>query len=124
NEATMATLHQFRSLGIRIAMDDFGTGYSSLSYLRSFPFDKIKIDRSFVSRLGQGNEAAAIIRAIAGLGASLGIETAAEGVETLDHFDVVRRDGCPGVQGFYISPPLSAAQLPDFIGSLRQTAAA
>jgi diguanylate cyclase (GGDEF)-like protein/PAS domain S-box-containing protein len=80
NEATLATLHKFRSLGIRVSMDDFGTGYSSLSYLRSFPFDKIKIDRSFVQELASRGDSMAIVRAVTGLGKSLGISTIAEGV--------------------------------------------
>jgi len=72
-------LHQFRDLGVRICMDDFGTGYSSLSYLRSFPFDKIKIDRSFIRELGKDNDCMAIIRAVMRLGSSLGMITTAEG---------------------------------------------
>jgi diguanylate cyclase (GGDEF)-like protein/PAS domain S-box-containing protein len=106
NAATMETLHQLRSLGVRIAMDDFGTGYSSLSYLRSFPFDKIKIDRSFVSDLAKGTEdAQAILRAMAGLGASLGMATTAEGVETQDQLERVRAEGCTEMQGYFFSPP-------------------
>ncbi len=81
-EATLATLHQLRALGVRIAMDDFGTGYSSLSYLRKFPFDKIKIDRSFVSDLPNDDDSIAIVRAVAGLATSLRMVTTAEGVET------------------------------------------
>ena len=82
NDATLATLHQLQGLGVRISMDDFGTGYSSLSYLRSFPFDKIKIDRSFVHDLSSNEDSMAIIRAVTGLGASLGMATTGEGVET------------------------------------------
>jgi len=81
-EANVAILHQLRELGVRISMDDFGTGYSSLSYLRSFPFDKIKIDRSFVKDLAKRSDCLAIVRAISGLGRSLNITTTAEGVET------------------------------------------
>ncbi len=80
SEATLASLHKLRALGVRISMDDFGTGYSSLSYLRSFPFDKIKIDRSFVNELATRDDSMAIIRAVTGLGKSLGISTTAEGV--------------------------------------------
>ncbi len=82
DEALLASLHHLRALGVRIAMDDFGTGYSSLKYLRSFPFDKIKIDRSFVNELGVRLDSAAIVRAVAELGRSLAMTTTAEGVET------------------------------------------
>src|ERR1700676_4739486 len=82
-ETTRATLHQLRDLGVRIALDDFGTGFSSLSYLRSFPFDKIKINQCFTAGLAAGNEESrAIVRAVARLGGSLGVATTAEGVET------------------------------------------
>jgi EAL domain-containing protein (putative c-di-GMP-specific phosphodiesterase class I) len=81
-------------------MDDFGTGYSSLSYLRSFPFDRIKIDRSFVQDLGQNADCIAIVKAIAGLGKNLGIPTTAEGVETLTQLQIVQSLGCAEVQGF------------------------
>jgi EAL domain-containing protein (putative c-di-GMP-specific phosphodiesterase class I) len=106
NAATVATLHQLRSLGVRIAMDDFGTGYSSLSYLRSFPFDKIKIDRCFVKDLSDSNEGSvAILRAVANLGLSLGMITTAEGVETKEQRDKVRAEGCTEMQGYFFSPP-------------------
>jgi diguanylate cyclase (GGDEF)-like protein len=104
--ATLATLHQLRALGVRIALDDFGTGYSSLSYLRSFPFDKIKIDRCFVADLSDKDEdALAILRAVAGLGLSLGIATTAEGVETMEQLQKVREEGCTEMQGYLFSPP-------------------
>jgi diguanylate cyclase (GGDEF)-like protein len=106
NDATIATLHQLRSLGVRIAMDDFGTGYSSLGYLRSFPFDKIKIDRCFVSDLSNDNTGShAILRAVAHLGSSLGMATTAEGVETQEQVDKVRAEGCTEMQGYFFSPP-------------------
>jgi len=105
NDATLAKLHQLRDFGARISMDDFGTGYSSLSYLRSFPFDKIKIDRSFVEVLGEEDESLAIIRAVTGLGNSLGIATTAEGVETDEQIKLLRREGCSEMQGYYFSPP-------------------
>jgi EAL domain-containing protein (putative c-di-GMP-specific phosphodiesterase class I) len=86
-------------------MDDFGTGYSSLSYLRSFPFDKIKIDRCFISGLGDGDDARAIVQAIAGLARNLGIMTTAEGVETEQQLEQVRFLGCTEMQGYLFSPP-------------------
>jgi diguanylate cyclase (GGDEF)-like protein len=107
SETTLATLHKLRALGIRISMDDFGTGYSSLSYLRSFPFDKIKIDRSFVSELAR-DDSMAIVRAVTGLGKSLGISTTAEGVETNEQLALLRLEGCTEVQGYLFSPPRPA----------------
>jgi EAL domain-containing protein (putative c-di-GMP-specific phosphodiesterase class I) len=111
NETTLAMLHQLRRLGVRISMDDFGTGYSSLSYLRSFPFDKIKIDRCFIKGLGDSSESDAIVHAVAGLADSLGMTTTAEGVETKTQLDLVRSLGCTDVQGFYYSPPVPAGEL-------------
>jgi diguanylate cyclase (GGDEF)-like protein/PAS domain S-box-containing protein len=110
-EANLAILHQLRELGVRISMDDFGTGYSSLSYLRSFPFDKIKIDRSFVQDLAQRPDCVAIVRAISGLGRSLNITTTAEGVETVDQLDWLRAEGCNEVQGFLFSAAKPAAEI-------------
>lgn len=110
-EGTVAALHTLRAIGIRIAMDDFGTGYSSLSYLNSFPFDKIKIDRSFVQDAGGRASARAIVRAIASLGASLGIATTAEGVETAAQMAALRRDGCTEAQGYLISRPVPVSQV-------------
>jgi diguanylate cyclase (GGDEF)-like protein len=110
-EANLATLHQLRELGISISMDDFGTGYSSLSYLRSFPFDKIKIDRSFVKDLAERSDCVAIVRAISGLGRSLNITTIAEGVETIDQLDWLRAEGCNEVQGFLFSPAKPASEV-------------
>jgi EAL domain-containing protein (putative c-di-GMP-specific phosphodiesterase class I) len=110
-EANLAILHQLRSLGVHISMDDFGTGYSSLSYLRSFPFDKIKIDQSFVRELAERPDCMAIIRAVVGLGTSLGIATTAEGVETPEQLERLRAEGCTEVQGFLFSPPRRAADV-------------
>jgi diguanylate cyclase (GGDEF)-like protein/PAS domain S-box-containing protein len=110
-EANLAILHQLRELGVSISMDDFGTGYSSLSYLRSFPFDKIKIDRSFVKDLAQRSDCVAIVRAISGLGRSLNITTTAEGVETVDQLDWLRAEGCNEVQGFLFSAARPAAEV-------------
>ena len=111
NEATLATLHQLRSFGIKISMDDFGTGYSSLSYLRSFPFDKIKIDRSFIKDISDKGDCAAIVKAVAGLGKGLGIATTAEGVETMEQLRHVRSEGCTEVQGYFFSAPQPADSL-------------
>ncbi len=110
-DANLAILHQLRELGVGISMDDFGTGYSSLSYLRSFPFDKIKIDRSFVKDLAQRPDCGAIVRAISGLGRSLNITTTAEGVETEDQLDWLRAEGCNEVQGFLFSAARPAAEI-------------
>ena len=108
NAATTAALHQLRGLGVRVCMDDFGTGYSSLAYLRSFPFDKIKIDRSFIQDLGESANSLAILKVITGLGASLGMTTTAEGVETQAQFDLVKAEGCDEVQGTMIAEPVPA----------------
>jgi EAL domain-containing protein (putative c-di-GMP-specific phosphodiesterase class I) len=113
-----------RALGVRISMDDFGTGYSSLSYLRSFPFDKIKIDRSFIKDIERNRDSASIIRAIASLGASLGIETTAEGIETTEQMELVRRAGCTEMQGYLVSRPVPAAELGDLIARYRREVAA
>ena len=99
----LATLHALRALGVRISMDDFGTGYSSLSYLRSFPFDKIKIDQSFVRDLGANREAQAIIRSIVSLGKGLGVTITAEGVETEAELSCLRAEGCDEGQGYLFS---------------------
>ncbi len=104
--ATLATLHHLRAMGVRISMDDFGTGYSSLSYLQSFPFDKIKIDRRFITDINTDGSSLAIIRAVTGLSASLGIVTTAEGVETREQFERVKAEGCTEVQGFLTGRPM------------------
>jgi diguanylate cyclase (GGDEF)-like protein len=114
NEATLATLHELRGFGIKISMDDFGTGYSSLSYLRSFPFDKIKIDRSFIKDISDKGDCAAIVKAVAGLGKGLGIATTAEGVETLEQLRHVRAEGCTEVQGYFFSEPQPAKALHEY----------
>ena len=104
NETTLSKLHALRDMGVRIAMDDFGTGYSSLSYLRSFPFDKIKIDRSFIKDLSNQEEADVIVKAVAGLSQDLGITATAEGVETENQRAHVKAAGYAEMQGFLISP--------------------
>ena len=99
-------------------MDDFGTGYSSLSQLRSFPFDKLKIDRSFVRDLGESSEAVAVVRAIAALGNSLGMRTTAEGVETTAQAERVRDEGCTDMQGYLVSRPVPVSDLPGLIARI------
>jgi diguanylate cyclase (GGDEF)-like protein/PAS domain S-box-containing protein len=107
-ERAVTVLTDLKSLGVRIVLDDFGTGYSSLAYLQSFPFDKIKIDRSFIKGLGDGEESAAIVRAVSGLAQSLHMTTTAEGVETELQMEHVRSLGCTEMQGFLFSPPVCA----------------
>ncbi|HZL40783.1 MAG TPA: EAL domain-containing protein [Pseudolabrys sp.] len=119
DKAVLDVLHQIRALGVRISMDDFGTGYSSLSYLRSFPFDKIKIDRSFIRELGKENDCVAIIRAVTRLGHSLGMITTAEGVETKEQLDILRVEGCTQVQGFLYSQPRPVKEIPALLQKLR-----
>jgi diguanylate cyclase (GGDEF)-like protein len=111
--AAVTTLHALRGLGVRIAMDDFGTGYSSLSYLRRFPFDKIKIDKSFVADLdgGRSADAAAIVRAVVSLGSSLGMTTTAEGIEAEAQAELLRAEGCDEVQGYHFGRPMPPADL-------------
>ena len=111
SDQVLATLHALRALGVRISMDDFGTGYSSLSYLRSFPFDKIKIDRSFVQDLAANREAQAIIRSIVSLGRGLGVTITAEGVETEAELRCLRAEGCLEGQGFLFSRPRPNAEI-------------
>ena len=117
-QQALHVLHALRAKGARVSMDDFGTGYSSLSQLRSFPFDKLKIDRSFVRDLSNSDEAVAVIRAIAALGASLGMTTTAEGVETDAQEAMVRNDGCTDMQGYLVSRPVPAEDVSDLIASL------
>ena len=110
-DATLAVLHQLRALGIRIAMDDFGTGYSSLTYLQSFPFDKIKIDRSFVKDITENASSLNIVRAVAALANGMGMTATAEGVETAEQLDSIASEGCTEMQGFLFSRPLPAAEI-------------
>jgi EAL domain-containing protein (putative c-di-GMP-specific phosphodiesterase class I) len=123
-KSTLETLHQLRNSGVRIAMDDFGTGYSSLSYLRSFPFDKIKIDQSFLHDLASNAGSRAIIRAVVGLGSSLGMTTACEGVETQEELDYLKREGCTEAQGYFFSKPKPAGDLPELLSRQRVIAKA
>jgi diguanylate cyclase (GGDEF)-like protein len=108
---TLATLHKLRELGVQIAMDDFGTGYSSLSYLRSFPFDKIKIDRSFIQDLSNGAEPLAIVHAVAGLAKCLNMISTAEGVETRQQMETLQTVGCTEMQGYFFSRAKPAAEI-------------
>ena len=119
NPAVLDVLHQFRKLGVRICMDDFGTGYSSLSYLRRFPFDKIKIDRSFIRELGKENDSVAIIRAVMRLGSSLGMITTAEGVETEQQLEILRAEGCMQAQGYLFSKAKPASEIPAMLQKIR-----
>jgi diguanylate cyclase (GGDEF)-like protein/PAS domain S-box-containing protein len=121
-QANLATLHQLRNVGVRISLDDFGTGYSSLSYLRSFPFDKLKIDRSFVRDLVDRPDCLVIIRAILGLGRNLGIAATVEGVETKEQLDLLRAEGCTEVQGYLFSTPQPINRVAELLQSRETTA--
>jgi diguanylate cyclase (GGDEF)-like protein len=124
NAATLEILHQLRILGVRIAMDDFGTGYSSLSYLQSFPFDKIKIDRSFVHNLASNKNSTAIIRAVTALGNSLGMTTTGEGVETQEELECLLEEGCTEAQGYFFSKPIPAREVLTLLSEQRAFAKA
>src|SRR5207248_4174886 len=115
NEPTLNTLYQLRTLGVQIALDDFGTGYSSLSYLQSFPFDKMKIDRSFVNNV-RNPQSAAIVRAVIGLGRTLRVPVLAEGVETREQLAYLAQEGCDEMQGFLTGRPLPIAHYSEVIG--------
>jgi diguanylate cyclase (GGDEF)-like protein len=120
----LETLHQLHNLGVRISIDDFGVGYSSLSHLRSFPFDKIKIDRSFVRDLASKPDSKAIIRAVIGLGGSLRMVTTAEGIETQEELDYLSREGCTEAQGYFFSKPRPAAEIFQLLSEQRVSARA
>jgi diguanylate cyclase (GGDEF)-like protein len=115
SEATLGMLYQLRELGVRIAMDDFGTGYSSLSYLQSFPFDKIKIDRSFVKDITDGVGSLNIVRAVTAMARGLGMTTTAEGVETPEQLEMIRAEGCTEMQGYLFSRPLPAREIDELL---------
>ncbi len=112
----VSTLRRVKALGVRIAMDDFGTGYSSLSYLQSFPFDKIKIDQTFISNLDRNAQSAAIVRAVLGLGRSLSLITVAEGVENQQQLAILRREGCDEMQGYLIGRPQPIGDYAELVG--------
>jgi diguanylate cyclase (GGDEF)-like protein len=119
---TLAVLHQLREGGIQISMDDFGTGYSSLAYLRNFPFDKIKIDRSFVRDMLVRKDCLAIVRAVVGLARSLGITTIIEGIETKEQLDTARAEGCDEGQGFLFSRPMPEREVAEFLAKRARVA--
>ena len=109
-DEVLLLLNELKKLGLRLAIDDFGTGYSSLSYLHRFPFDILKIDKSFVERLNSRSDEATLVRTIVQLGQGLGVTTVAEGLEHFDQFLVLRRMGCEVGQGYYFSRPVPALQ--------------
>ena len=117
-EDVLETLHRLRAMGVRISMDDFGTGYSSLNYLRRFPFDKIKIDKSFVRDVDSSEDATVIVRAVTSIAGSLGMITTAEGIETLEQLERVRAGGCAEAQGYLFCRPLPAAKLRPMLDEL------
>ena len=121
--ATLATLHELHALGVSIAMDDFGTGYSSLGYLHRFPFDRIKIDQSFVRELGRQRDCDAIVRAVTALSRALGMETTAEGVETMEQLRILAEAGCSVVQGYLFSRPVPEAAIAELLRSMPSVAA-
>jgi diguanylate cyclase (GGDEF)-like protein/PAS domain S-box-containing protein len=121
NDNNLEMLHELHSLGVRIALDDFGTGYSSLRYLRMFPFNKIKIDRSFVKELPENRECATIVRAIVQLAKGLRMATTAEGVETREQLEHMRIDGCTEAQGYFFSKPRPAAHVHEMLAQQRKT---
>jgi diguanylate cyclase (GGDEF)-like protein len=116
--AVLETLRHLHDLGVRISLDDFGTGYSSISYLKTFPFDSIKIDQSFVRDLDGGTDSLAIVNAIANLGHALGMSVTAEGVETVEQLSLLRAEWCTEVQGYLFSAPVPAAEVPTLIARL------
>src|SRR5207244_3924643 len=120
-------LRRLKALGVHIAMDDFGTGYSSLSYLQSFPFDKIKIDQSFISNMERTPQSAAIVRAVIGLGRGLSLPVTAEGVETADQLAFLAREACDQVQGYLVGRPRAIEDYAECVGQaatpLQKTAA-
>ena len=118
NETSVATLSELHNLGVKIAMDDFGTGYSSLSYLLRIPFDKIKIDQSFIRSLANRKDSLAVLRAVVGLGSSLAMATTAEGVETAEQLECLRMEGCTEAQGFLFSKPKPAGEIQAILSAL------
>jgi EAL domain-containing protein (putative c-di-GMP-specific phosphodiesterase class I) len=124
DESALTILHQLRALGVRIALDDFGTGYSSLSYLQRFPFDKIKIDRCFVSDIAENDGSTAIVRAVVGIAAARNMTTTAEGVETEQQRVILHALGCTEMQGYLFSRARPVAELTTLLSQANRIAAA
>ena len=122
DEAALAILHQLRGIGVRTALDDFGTGYSSLSYLQRFPFDKIKIDRTFIKDLAGAGASASIVQAVVTIAAASDMTTTAEGVETEPQREMLRGLGCTEMQGYLFSPAVSAAEITRLLPGARDKA--
>jgi predicted signal transduction protein with EAL and GGDEF domain len=120
DEAALAVLHDLRAIGVRIALDDFGTGYSSLSYLQRFPFDKIKIDRCFITGIAEPEGSSSIVQAVVTIAADRDMTTTAEGVETEAQRDLLRELGCSEMQGYLFSPPKPAAEIRPMLFADRQ----
>ena len=118
-DMALSLLHQIKKLGVSVSMDDFGTGYSSLSNMRSFPFDKIKIDQSFVREIGRKAESIAIIRAVTSMCESLGITVTAEGVESSQQLKLLRAERCTEIQGFLVSKPCRAQDIPGLMSDFK-----
>jgi predicted signal transduction protein with EAL and GGDEF domain len=124
DETALAILHQLRAIGIRIALDDFGTGYSSLSYLKRFPFDKIKIDRCFVTDIAEIDGSSVIVQAVVNIAAAGNMTTTAEGVETLEQKEMLRKLGCTQMQGYLFSAAKPGPEVRKLFGSRRESVAA
>src|SRR4029079_2328304 len=120
DETALAVLHDLRAIGVRIALDDFGTGYSSLSYLQRFPFDKIKIDRCFVTDIAEPEGSSSIVQAVVTIAADRHMTTTAEGVETEQQRELLRELGCAEMQGYLFSPPKPAAEIRPMLAASRQ----
>jgi EAL domain-containing protein (putative c-di-GMP-specific phosphodiesterase class I) len=120
DEAALAVLHDLRTIGVRIALDDFGTGYSSLSYLQRFPFDKIKIDRCFITDIAEPQGSSSIVQAVVTIAADRHMTTTAEGVETEQQRELLRELGCSEMQGYLFSPPKPAAEIRPLLFADRQ----
>jgi EAL domain-containing protein (putative c-di-GMP-specific phosphodiesterase class I) len=118
-DATIAMLDQIKALGCSLSIDDFGTGYSSLNYLYRFPIDKLKIDRSFIQNIHVGADNLAVIKAIIGLGHTLGLKVVAEGVEKVSDVLLLKAAGCDELQGFYFAKPMAAADFTTWFGVYR-----